>query len=65
MLRDSFLEHAVCFLFQDTEAGELRRGPILFVEACEIKTFMMGKRVVRDHLRGCPLAWCGSQNTVA
>jgi hypothetical protein len=50
MFGDSFFEHGVGLLFQDTETWQIGRWPILLVKAGKIEAFMTGKRFVRDDL---------------
>jgi hypothetical protein len=47
---DTFFEHGIGLLFQNTETWQVGRRPVLLVEACEIKAFMTSKRFVRDDL---------------
>jgi len=50
VLSDSFFEHAVGLLFQDTETWQVGWWPVLLVKTCEIKAFMTSKGLVRNDL---------------
>src|ERR1700691_5866994 len=51
VLCDSFFEHGVGLLLQDTETWQFGWWPILLVKTCEIKTFMMSKRFICNDLK--------------
>lgn len=50
MLCNTTLERGVGLLLQNTEAGEVRWWPILFVKGGKIKPFMTRERFIRDNL---------------
>ena len=51
MLRHPRLERAVGLVFEDTERGQVRGGPVPLIEACQIKALMLSERVICDDLR--------------
>ena len=50
MMSNPVFEGTIILLFQDAETGQIRRWPILLVERCQIKSFMLGKRLICDNL---------------
>lgn len=50
VMGDATLENAVGLLLEDAEAGELRWRPVLLVERCKVKAFVLGESVIGDNL---------------
>lgn len=50
VMRNTALKGAIRLLLQDTEAWQIRGGPILLVERSQVEAFMATKGFVGDHL---------------